>query len=532
MNRSIKNITQIIEALLGKRPGSACSKEKSGEDYAGYLKANAPSQDELDAQKLGDAGGPVFAIKIMGTEEAKLKRTAASLALQTYGQWKTVTDPMKEPWDYILHMQAGDTLSPDALYEFANAAKESDLIYCDEDYWSKEGRCDPFFKWKLSSYTQLSFDMLGSGAAASRGLFEKVGEMEGGTPKERYGYNLKCALHAAYPKHITKVLYTCGSREETDFSSRSDVQSAAGDKEIVLPGKWRGSFVSEAKLPKVRGAVIILCQNDCDSLMRLLSGIDRCPMPKHTGIVIADRGSTDRRTLKFYEILENNKAAKVLRLGDITPPTAFNRAMEKADVEAAVLMHSSVEVVSPNWFNDLLCQVMRKGVGAAGPKILDEQGRLLHTGTVVGIGGWAGSAYRGDEEGGRDSRKRQFTETLRQVSGLSSCCMMVRSENFFDAGCFDESFEEAGFDTEFCIRLYRKKLACLYAPASVVKCHGGLINLASASDKDKTRSYDAMRPMLMEGDPFYSPNFDYASSIPKVAVKPQPAIYLNEKYNK
>jgi len=109
---------------------------------------------------------------------------------------------------------------------------------------------------------------------------------------------------------------------------------------------------------------------------------------------------------------------------------------------------------------------------------------------------------------------------------------MVCSESFFNAGCFDESFEEMGYDTEFCIRLYRKNLACMYVPASVVKCHGGMKNLAAATDTDKTRSYDAMRPMLMEGDPYYNPNFDYASSIPKVAVKPYPAIYLNEKFNK
>ena len=110
--------------------------------------------------------------------------------------------------------------------------------------------------------------------------------------------------------------------------------------------------------------------------------------------------------------------------------------------------------------------------------------------------------------------------------------MMVRSDAFFHAGGFDENFEVAGMDTEFCLRLMQRGYACLYAPHVLVSCAEKLPRIADSSESNRARCYDAMRQMLLEGDPYYSPNYDYASARPTVAMAPRPAIELNEMYRK
>lgn len=533
MSRSGKNLYTVLKTLLGERPGSALSNEPR-ELYREYLEANSPTPEILAQQRQAAVNGlPIFAVAIVGegAKQEDIKRTKDSLAAQTYSRWEFTENPKAGEWQFIMYMWPGDTLAPHALYEYAMAAEGHDLLYCDEDMLGAEGRERPAFKTAPDMITELSYDMLRSGVAVSRALHTAVGGMIGESADDRYGYNLRCLKNAASPHHIPKVLYTCGKYREVTPAARCHVEKAADRDCYVMPGEWRGSFRVDAVVKKPGVAVIINNRDSYQPLLRLLMSIDGAAEQKAT-IYIADRGSTDSRTLRYYDILKRNGAAKVYYGGDSGIPALFNAAAAEADADVAVFMESTVEILSHNWIGELLSQAMRSGVGAAGPKLLSSDGRLLHCGTVIGMHGWRGSPYQGSEDDRGDERKRTFTNTTRRVSALSAACMMVRMETFFNVGCFDESFCFTGFDTEFCLRMAGRGYASVYAPRALVKSYVPIASIQDAEEQDIQRCYDAMRDTLAKGDPYYNINYDYGASKPIVAVNPAPPIMLNPIYTK
>mgnify|MGYP003295651235 CR=1 FL=1 len=407
-------IYTAIKTLLGDRPGSVLSHEQ--EEYGKYLEANSPTAEMLEQQRQAAVNGmPVFAIAIVGrdSDTKKVQRTKDSLSAQTYSRWKLVDSPNGGDWQFIMYMWPGDTLAPDGLYQYAMNAHGNDLLYCDEDVMGSMGRENPVFKPEPDMITQLSYDMLGSGMAVSRALHSAAGAMAGDTADDRYGYNLRCLKKAASPCHIPKVLYTCGERRKVTGNARQHVEQAAGKGYYVMPGEWQGSFRVDAAVKQPGVAVIISNRDSYQPLLRLLMSIDSTMASYKAGIVIADRGSTDSRTLRYYDILKRNGAAKVYYGGDVGLPALLNAAASEADADVAVFMENTAEAMSHNWIGELLSQAMRKEVGGAGPKIISPDGRLLHCGTVTGMGGWRGSPYQGCEDDRGDETKRTFTQTVR-----------------------------------------------------------------------------------------------------------------------
>ena len=532
MSRSSKKIYTSFKTLLGERPGSVLSHEE--ENYKEYLEANSPNAEELERQRRAAVNGlPVFAIAIVGEgeNEQDVQVTKDSLAAQTYSRWTLVEGTDGEDWQFIMYMYPGDILPADALYQYAMHAEGRDLLYCDEDTLGLSGRERPVFKPEPDMLTQLSYDMLGSGVAVSRVLYGAAGAMVGDTADDRYGYNLRCLKKAEAPFHIARVLYTCGSRRNTTAEARYHVEKAAGKGVYVMPGEWQGSFRVEAAVKKPGVAVIISNRDSYQPLLRLLMSIDGAAKEHKINILIADRGSTDSRTLRYYDILKRNGAAKVYYGGDVGIPALLNSAASEADADVAVFMENTAEVLSHNWIGEQLSQAMRSGVGAAGPKIISADGRLLHCGTVVGMGGWRGSPYQGSQDDRGGEPKRTFTQTVRRVSALSSVCMMVRMETFFNVGCFDESFCFTGFDTEFCLRMAGRGYASVFTPRVLVKSHVPIASIAEAQEQDIQRCYDAMRESMVRGDPYYNINYDYMPFEPRVAIHPAPPIKLNPVFS-
>ena len=532
MSRSSKKIYTAFKTLLGEKPGGVLSREE--EKYKEYLDANSPSPEMLAEQRGAAVNSlPVFAIAIVGEGESseEIQRTRESLANQTYSRWELVDMPNEGEWQFIMYMRPGDTLRPDGLYQYAIHAEGNDLLYCDEDVYGRNGSERPVFKPEPDMITQLSYDMLGSGTAVSRALHRAAGAMVGDTADDRYGYNLRCLKKAASPYHISQVLYTCDERRMTTADARYHVEKAAGKGCYIMPGEWQGSFRVDAMVKRPDIAVIISNRDSYQPLLRLLMSIDGTAGDHKVNILIADRGSTDSRTLKYYDILKRNGAAKVYYGGDVGMPALLNAAASEMDADVAVFMENTAEVLSHNWVGELLSQAMRNGVGAAGPKIISADGRLMHCGTVVGMGGWRGSPYQGSEDDRGNERKRTFTNTVRRVSGLSSVCMMVRMETFFNVGCFDESFCFAGFDTEFCLRMAGRGYASVYTPRALIKSYVPIASIADAQEQDIQRCYDAMRETMVRGDPYYNMNYDYASFEPRVAIHPAPPISINPVFS-
>lgn len=537
MSRSDNNKNSIFDfakTLLGQKPGGVC---RIDERYDEYVTANSPTEEQLAAQRRKDFSGmPVIAVAIAGEDGDKLRRlTEDSVKEQTYSRWIISKSPKTDEFDFIMYMWPGDILRPDALYTFAKNTEGNDLIFCDEDRLEEGQRCDPLFKPCMDRVTQYSFDMLGRGVMVSRALFEASGGMTGVTGCDRYAYNLRLADRCSSACHIQQVLYTAHDRRDIGPKGRQVLENhlKKNDDIRVFPGEWRGSFRVEAIIRRPSAAIVIYNKNSHIPLMRMLNSMDGSLRgQKQVEIIIADGGSTDGQTLKYYDILRRNGAAKVFCGKGMPMPALLNAAAKEADRENCLFMDSNVEALGISWLYDMLSQSERRGCGGVGPKLIGQDGRLVYTGITIGIGGWQGSPYAGTPDDRESGQKLRFTGTLRTVSALSWVCMMTPMNLFFNAGCFDESFNETGFDTEYCTRLDRRGYSLIYAPNVVMKYHGRIQKVADADGQDRMRYYDTVRDTLIRGDPRYNNNFDYALPSPRIAVRPRPAAELNELYRK
>ena len=79
---------------------------------------------------------PKFLIKLLSPgDEAQTARTHASLLAQSYANW-AFAGSLEQAFDFVLFLDAGDVLTPDALFCFAetiNSDPQAELLYADED---------------------------------------------------------------------------------------------------------------------------------------------------------------------------------------------------------------------------------------------------------------------------------------------------------------------------------------------------------------------------------------------------------------
>ena len=503
------------------------------EPYAAYLQAVAPTSQELALQRDNPPLAlPRFILLFQGDwTPADRERTMASLKAQSYDRFQTATLPETGDGDYFLYLWPGDTLAPDALYHFARAAAGgADLIYGDEDHLAPRPPCCrvPFLKSAPSLITQWSFDMLSCGVAVHRNLLKQVGPMAGASAEARYAFNLKALAASRRAVHIPRPLYTLFQDRRPGPSAVALLETALGGQERVACGQWPGSFRVWAPVGnKPSFSIVIPNRNNCAGLRRLLESLEAYTVLPPCAIRIVDLGSRDATTLRYYQLLKKNRAAQILFPGEGNLSRGLNLAARSTSADTLVFLSPGVEILSPGWVDRLLEQLGRPGVGAAGGKLVDEAGKLLFTGGVVGIEGWTGSFYAGQGDDTDRLRKNRLVNSIRAVSYLSLACLAIPARVFWNVGGFDESFSQAGLDVELCLRLGRRGLACVYTPYTVLRHHGPLPSLAQAGQGDQRRAYDGLRDTLLWGDPHISPNYDLSAPLPIVSPTPYPPIRRN-----
>ena len=216
--------------------------------------------------------------------------------------------------------------------------------------------------------------------------------------------------------------------------------------------------------------------------------------------------------------------------GEMTVPRVLNECASRAAADHFVFMSAAIEIVSCDFIDELLCPLMLSGVGVSGGKLLCADGKLLHTGYVIGVGGWAESLYPGTEDDRHDETKCFYTAMQRNVSAVSGAFMAVNAETFLRIGMFDESFEEVGWDIEFCLRARERGLDTIWTPFAAAKLLREPKSFGEASKKDLSRCYDVMRETLLTGDPYYNTAYDCRFTTPIVSIKPTKPIVLNPNF--
>jgi hypothetical protein len=173
-------------------------------------------------------------------------------------------------------------------------------------------------------------------------------------------------------------------------------------------------------------------------------------------------------------------------------------------------MNDDVEVISSGWLDALVSRVCLEGVGAAGPLMYYPNDTIQHGGVILGSGGVAEHAHRHFPRGAGGYFGRAALE--QDLSCVTAGCMVVRRDVFEALGGFDEQFEVAYNDVDFCIRLRKAGWRIVWTPAAELYHHesASFGQHDGAGREDEFALEVAMMRKLwslaLDDDPSYNPN--------------------------
>ncbi len=562
MDNKIKVFADLYAGAAGMLPKSVVMPVTS-RNYPVYLEENSPSVKELESQRrISSAGSkrlPLISVIIIGNGACMTDINTAfiSLAASTYSKWELIlTLPLSAPdqesyakypnvrlivsdgderellksaqelirGDAVMLLKPGDRLSPEALFLMAekySSVPGCGLVYADNDYKDGNGnRRLPRFKPAFSPVTEISIDYIGRPLIVNASVSRKAGGMTGTSPSDHHRYVLGCMKHTKAAANVRKVLLTAN---EERGSTGDGCYKLSGDLE-VCPGAFDGSFAVVSRRDRKPSASVVIAGAKSLSALRLcLETIDSEAVGDMKLIVSAGRNE-GKELSSYLDALKRNKAAVIVTSDGGSIPALLNAGAARSFSEYLIFLSPNAVILTPDFVERLTDPLKIKDTAISGGKLLGPDGMLLHTGTVVGLNGYAGSLYEGTLDDIRDSLKGFYTAVIRNVTAVSGSFMAVSAEDFASAGMFDETFPDVGWDTEFCIRAAQKGLNTVYTPFAAAKLTELPPSYDSASKTNLERCLDATRDHLLFGDPFYSINYDYRETEPRLAIRPAPPI--------
>ena len=437
-------------------------------------------------------------------------------------------------------MDSGDLLvdfALEVLVQNITDNPQGEAFYSDEDILVDGQRTSPRFKPDYSPDKLLSTNYIGRMFAVRTELYNKCGGLTGKDDASEFDYVLRACDDATLVIHIAMVLYSRNISADCIPNDKgieyvNNALKQRGTAGFATCGLVANTFHAHYLVPRTHKCeIIVFGAQSAEELMNCVDTIEDVTSSKDYHISVISSGVTDTNLIRYENALKNNKAAKIMRFSKEKSFAAMcNDCAVSTNADELIFIQSDIVPYTPDWIESLGELAMRRDVGIVSPLVATNDNRVVSAGNIIGLQGWWGVPYYGEQIKFTDERMNSFINTQRDVSLPNFDCFMISNSSFADAGGFDESFKGRSTIVEFSIRLMWKYRRCIYTP--FVKMLTELHEYPKPDKNDELRTYDVLRTELINGDRYYNRNFDYASLKPRVAIVPYPAAKINPIYNK
>jgi glycosyltransferase involved in cell wall biosynthesis len=436
--------------------------------------------------------------------------------------------------EYIALLDHDDLLPEHALFWVADAINnnpDAQLIYSDEDKIDKtRRRYEPYFKSDWNPDLFLSHNMISHLGVYRTDLIRRVGGFrEGYEGSQDYDLALRCIEHIAPQTivHIPRVLYhwrshpgstaqagseknyalQAGERALNDHFTRIGVSAKA---ELLEFGMYRVHYDLPKPSPLV--SLIIPTRNSLNLIMQCVNSILSKSTYKNYEILIVDNNSDDVKTLEYLKSLISDKRIRVLRDERSFNFSALNNsAVLHARGEYIGFINNDIEVITPQWLDEMMSLAVQPGVGAVGACLWYPNDTLQHGGCITGILGVAGHIHRHLPKGNFGYFGR--AQLIQTLSVVTAACMVIKKSIYQKVGGLDETNLKVAFnDIDFCLRVRDVGYRNIWTPYAELYHHESASRgLDDTSDK-QMRFRDEVCYMqkrwtdTLFNDPAYNPN--------------------------
>lgn len=395
--------------------------------------------------------------------------------------------------DFVALMDNDDLLSENALYWVVRAIHDNPgvgLIYSDEDKIDTSGkRSSPYFKSSWNEFLFRSQNMVCHLGVYKLALVKEIGGFRSGFEgAQDYDLALRCAekLQRSQIVHIPRILYhwrihsgsTAMAGQEKPYAALAGVKALdehlqrkgnIGSTELLPMGMYRVHYALPVVKPLV--SLIIPTRNAYALVKQCIDSIEQLSTYKNYEIILIDNGSDDPLSLEYFAKLDQQDNIRVLRDdGPFNYSALNNKAVRLAQGKLVGLINNDIEVITPEWLEEMVSIALQPGVGAVGARLWYPDDRLQHGGVVVGVGGVAGHSHKYLPKGDygyfcRAALTQEFT-------AVTAACLIIKKSIFEQVNGLDEEHLRIAFnDVDFCLRVHEAGYINVWTPFAELYHH-------------------------------------------------------------
>ncbi|MDD3338042.1 MAG: glycosyltransferase family 2 protein [Lachnospiraceae bacterium] len=502
-------LRELLDSIVGQTYGGwqLCLADGSNQgDIKAFLDKNYPGERRIVYKKLDENRGIS-------------ENTNEAVAMAT--------------GDYIMLSDHDDVLALDALYEIVKVINEhdgADMVYTDEDKINMDSTkyFHPHFK------SDFNLDMLRSNnyichiVVVRKSIVDQVGafrsEYDGA---QDFDFILRCYEKSKTIYHISKILYhwrahpnsTANNPESKTYAYEAGRKAIEAHLERMnIPGKVTetvnlGRYRTQyAVREKSLISIIIPNKDHIDDLKQCLESIWDKSTYDNYEILIVENNSTEEETFAYYKELEQREDVRVIRWEKGFNYASINNfAVDQAKGDYILFLNNDVQIITPDWLEEMLGYCQRGDVGAVGAKLYYPDDTVQHAGVIIGLGGVAGHVFAGTPKSEPGYAARLIC--AHDLTAVTAACMMMPRKVFQDINGFDEGFQVAFNDVDLCMRIHEAGKLVVFDP------YVELYHYESKSRgyektpeqlarfKGEVERFEKKWPeILIYGDPYYNAN--------------------------
>ena len=282
---------------------------------------------------------------------------------------------------------------------------------------------------------------------------------------------------------------------------------------IVEDGKFLGSYHILYTLknhPKI--SIFIPNRDRPEDLSLCIKSLISNSTYRNFEVIIIENGSKEDKTFQLYEELKKTGTSRILVWDESFNFSAVNNfAAKYATGDVFLFLNNDVEIIRPDWLENLLQHVMRREIGAVGAKLYYPNDRIQHAGIIIGLGGVAGHPHRYCHAESNGYMGRLLV--VQNVAAVTGACLMIRRGVYEEVGGFDENFALSYNDVDLCMRIRENgylivitPYAELYHHESATRGYEDMPEKKSRFEREASLFKTKWASALEKGDPYYNPN--------------------------
>ena len=501
------------------------------DSYTEWMILNEPTKEVLEGQKKYKSFLNCNFSIVMQDENS-----ISSIKNQTYKNWKVIKQEeiKNDDSDYIVFVGKNVELSEFALFEIVKAieAKDGILLYSDNDYKINGVRKNPEFKPDFAIDTLTSRDYIGKMLVVKNKFLKYHPEILNNLNEELF-YDLEFKILDITRDfvHIPKILYhyTSENIEKNTSKQKEIIRNYLNKNNIpfkeIKDGMYDGDYKVEYEIignPKI--SIVVPSKDHIDDLQKLIESMKKTTYQNYE-LVIVENNSDQKETFEYYDKIQKEDSrirVEKFEINYFNYSSIVNFGVEKSTGDYILMLNNDIEILTPDWIEQMLMYAQRKDVGICGVKLYFPDDTIQHAGVTMGIRGLAGHRYR--EVSKNDFKKEDYINIVQDLSAVTAACFLVRKDLYNEVLGFDEKLAVAFNDVDFCLKIRKKDLLIVYNPFVYGYHYESKSRGEDTENKEKqerfAREYGLFvtrwSEMLAKGDPYYNVNYRLDVDIPEI----------------